>query len=98
MWNKLVQEYSERILELNNNKIIHTSIVGKEEDIETENRWIKNAEQYEYLGVKIISVGKDDEDVICRVSIVKNMIKTLHSILSNKNLTRERRKIYRIQW
>ena len=95
MLNKLTEEYRKWGLEINTDKAQYMNIGGTGQDIITDSGVIKNVKQYEYLGVTISDDGKDDKDIMKKTGKGKNMIRALHPILWNKNLTKKtKRNIY----
>lgn len=92
MLNKLIEEYNKWGLEVNTEKTQYMVIGGKGEDIELESGTIKNVAEYEYLGVTICEDGRDDKDIRKKMGKGKNMIKALHPILWNNNITNKTKK------
>lgn len=89
MLNKLIEEYTKWGLEVNTEKTQSMVIGGKGQDIELDNGIIKTVKYYDYLGVTICEDGKDDKDILKKIGRGKNMTKTLHPLLWNKNLTKK---------
>lgn len=91
---KLTEEYNKWGLQLNMEKTQYMVIGGRSENIELESGTIKNTDTYDYLGVTISEDGRDKMDIMRKVGKSKKMIKMLHPILWNKNLTNKTKKIF----
>lgn len=89
---KLTEEYNKWGLQLNMEKTQYMVIGGRSENIELESGTIKNTDTYDYLGVTISEDGRDKMDIMRKVGKSKKMIKMLHPILWNKNLTNKTKK------
>lgn len=60
---------------------------GRSQRIELERDTIGNTDTYDYLGVTTSEDGRDKIDITRKVGKSMKMIKMLHPILWNKNLT-----------
>lgn len=85
MLNKLMEEYKKWELQVNKDKAQYMVIGGEGKDIQSERGVIKNVTEYEYLGVTVTADGKDENDILKKVSKGRKMINALHSILWNTN-------------
>ena len=64
----------------------------KEQDLQLDTgQIIKNCSEYTYLGAKITSDGKHSKEINNRISIGRDAIRELNSILWDKRITRKRK-------
>lgn len=87
MFRKLKEEYTKWGLEINMGKTEYMVIGGQGEDLIIDNDVMKKTNEYKYLGVTITSDGKDEIDIQNKIKKGKTIIRQLHPMLWNDNIS-----------
>uniref|UniRef100_A0A1B6I2T3 Reverse transcriptase domain-containing protein n=1 Tax=Homalodisca liturata TaxID=320908 RepID=A0A1B6I2T3_9HEMI len=95
MLRKLTEEYEGWRLEVNMDKTQYLVIGREGRDLNINGNVIKNVDEYNYLGCTITSDGRDEKDIMNKVTKGKSIVSQLNSILWNLNIRKDiKRRIY----
>ena len=92
MYRKLEEEYEKWGLEINLDKTQYLTIGTHGHDLQTDKGIIKHTTDYKYLGTTITQDGRDDKDIEYKIRRGKVVVKQLHTVLWNDEISKENKK------
>lgn len=87
MFRKLVEELEKWGLEINIEKTQYMVIGAQGRDLQTDKGIVKHTKEYKYLGTTFTDRGRDDQDIQNKIKRGKTIVRQLHPVLWNNNIT-----------